>query len=388
MKKINYCVVSHTAIGKNKTDNPGPGHSLAYHLEREKQPYLFIRHSIYNEGITFITFFDGINRIEKIIEHKPYFGELGIRLLEGWITFTAVFMFFKKSEIVYIGEDPLNAFWGLILKKMNKVRIFITFNPDYTKTRYPNYLLNIFYHFLDKLTNKNSDIILAVSKRILDIRRRDGIPSEKLVWIPNSPAISRTKKLVLKSGNPNKLIVVSARKSVSEFIMLLNAMEILIKDIPRIRLTFVCLPLMEKKIKALVKKKKLQKNILFLGSMSHDELFKIIASHGIGLAFYVNSYSGEYYMDSMKARDYLALGLPVIISGDNGTADDIVESHAGINIKANEKELISAIKKIVENKKLYLELRANALELASERDIEKILNKTFERISIEYSRRK
>ncbi len=384
MKKINYCVVCHTAIGKNKTDNPGPGHALIYYLEKEKQPYLFIRHSIYAEGITFMTYSDGVNKTDKIIEHKIYFGEIGARIFEGWITFRLILKYYRKSKIVYIGEDPLNAFWGLVLKKIYKAKMFITFNPDYTKTRYGNLLLNNFYHFLDRLTNRNSDLILAVSRRILDIRRSDGIPSEKLIWVPNSPAISRTKKLVSNSGDPHKLIVVSARRTISEFTMLLNSIEVLSKEIPQIKLTFVCLPLMEKKLKALVKKKKLQKNIFFLSSMSHDELFKAIASHGVGIAFYINSYSGEYYMDSMKARDYLALGLPVIISGDNGTAEDIVENNAGIHIKANEKELIAAIKKISGNKRLYSELRANALALATKRDNEQILKKIFEKISIEY----
>lgn len=385
MKKISYCIVCHTEILKNNIDNAGPAHSIVFYLENKANPYLFIRHSIYAEGITFVTYFDGANKKEEIIRYGKSFGEMGARFQEGLITFKLIYKYFKKSSLVYIGVDPLNALWGLIQKKINKVKIFIVFNPDYTKKRYGNLLLNKFYYFLDSLTSHRADMLLAVSMRILDVRKNDGIEAEKLFWLPNSPAISRTKKLVLKNGNPLNLIVVSARKSVDEFFMLLDTMELLVKDFPEIKLTFVCLPLMEKKLKVIVKKRELQRSIRFAGSMSHDNLFRVIAKHGVGLAFYVNSYSGEYYMDSMKARDYLALGLPVIISGDNGTADDIVKNNAGVHINANEAELAAAIRKIIQNKKLYSKLRANALELASKRDNEKILNEVFKKINTEYN---
>ena len=385
MKKISYCIVSHTVISKNNIDNAGPAHTISYYLEKQQQPFLFIRHSIYLEGVTLVTYFDGISKKEEVIPYKVIFGEIGARIWEGWLTFKLISRFLDKDQPVYIGVDPLNTVWGLLLKKLRRVKMLIAFSPDYTKSRYSNAFLNMLYHFLDKLTVRNADLVLAVSNRILDIRRSDGISDNKLIWLPNSPSIARTRHLVSKVVNPFKLIVVSTRKSVDEFTMLLNAIGNLSKEFPGIKLTFVCLPIMEKELKALVKKRRLDHNITFLGAMSHDKLFRTIADYGIGIAFYINSYPGEYYIDSMKARDYLALGLPVIISGDNGTAEDIEKNKAGLHINANEKELVKAIRELIVNKQLYSEFRVNALKLAKVRDSERVLDELFNKININSS---
>lgn len=383
MKKFSYCIASHAAIGKDNADNAGPAHTIAYYLEKKQQPFLFIRHSIYSEGITFVTYFDGTRKKEEVIRHKEKFGEIGVRIWEGRLTFKLISKFLDKNQFVYIGVDPLNILWGLLLKKLRKIKMLVAFSPDYTKSRYDSKIINSFYHFLDKLVIRNADLVMAVSNRILDVRRKDGISEKKLIWLPNSPSVRRTEHLVSKAPDPLRLIVVSARKSIDEFTMLLNVMEKLSKKFSNVKLTFVCLPIMEGELKSLVKKRKLQNNINVLGAMSHDELFKVIARHGVGIAFYINSYSGEYYMDSMKARDYLALGLPVIISGDNGTAEDIEKNRAGLHINVNEKELVKAIRELIVNKRLYNELRVNALNLAKIRDSEKILDKIFNRISDE-----
>lgn len=382
MKKINYCIVTHIVINKSNSEISGPAHTIAYFLEKRQQPFIFIRHSIYSEGATLVTYFDGKSKRDEIFKRKKLLGELGKRLWEGWITLKLLFRFSDKKSYIYIGVDPLNALWGLLLKQFGKIKILIVFTVDYAKERYENTLHNKIYHFLDRLSSSNSDLTLAVSNRILDLRRRQGIPEDKLIWLPNSPTSSRTKHLISKTANPYNLILVSTELSVETFITLLNVVKKLSESFSRVKLTIICLPVVEEKLKVTVEKLGLFSHVVFLGTMSHDKLFETIANNGIGIAFYANNNPWEYYIDSMKTRDYLALGLPVIISGDNGTAEDIEKNNAGIRIEVSKKELEQAIRVLFIDKKLYSRLRVNALVLAHKRDSEKILNKLFNRIRV------
>lgn len=377
MKKISYCIVTHIVINNNKSEISGPAHTISYYLERNRQPFIFIRHSIYSEGETFVTYFDGKNKHDETFIRSKLFGEAGKRLWEGWITLKLLTGYSNIKSCTYIGVDPLNALWGLILKLLGKIKVIVVFTVDYAQTRYENTLYNTIYHFLDKLTSSHSDLLLSVSNRILQLRRNQGIPESKLIWLPNSPTASRTKRYISKIVNPYNLIVVSTELSVQTFIIVLNVVKSLSKSFPGVKLSIICLPIVEEKLKVVVKKLGLQSHVAFLGTMSHDELFETIANHGIGIAFYANNSLWEYYIDSMKTRDYLALGLPVIISGDNGTAEDIEKNNAGIRIKENEYDLEQAVELLITNRKLYNTLRTNALKLARKRDSEKILQKLF-----------
>ena len=127
----------------------------------------------------------------------------------------------------------------------------------------------------------------------------------------------------------------------------------------------------------------LTQNVFLVGSKTHDEVFKILSSQGIGIAMYTDDAPWSYYSDSMKARDYLALGLPVIISGNIGTADEIKNEKAVILIKNEKEDLVKAIERLLKDSTYYEELRENALRLARENDIEKILDKALREESLQ-----
>ena len=131
--------------------------------------------------------------------------------------------------------------------------------------------------------------------------------------------------------------------------------------------------------KDLVNKKRLKNNVILLGRKSHEEVFKIISEHGVGIALYTDDAPWSYYSDSMKARDYLALGLPVIISGNLGTTQEIKDGNAGIVIKRRKDDIVRAVESLVTDRVLYNNLRENALRLAKENDIDNILNKTLKK---------
>ena len=124
----------------------------------------------------------------------------------------------------------------------------------------------------------------------------------------------------------------------------------------------------------------IENHVTFIGPMSHKELLKLLSKAAIGLALYNDMRSWAYFSDSMKARDFLACGLPVLITKNTSTADDIKRANAGFVVEANEKQLTHAIDNMFSDKGLYLGFRKNALDLAKEHDIIRHLDKRFESI--------
>lgn len=373
--KNKFVIVTHAVLSEAE-DIAGPAHTIVSYLNKKEAEVLFIRHSLFGNGVTLIT---NKNKINLRIDPGFRYNEIFQRLIEGFRTIRIFFSVFKNQKPVYIGVDPLNSIWGVILKKMGRIKILITFTVDYSDKRYKNAIMNSLYHFIDRMTVKNSDYLWSVSKRILDLRLRQGVKKNKLFYIPNSPPFSQIKPLVKKNPNQHKLVTISTISKAVDFVIVLDAISELKKEM-KIRLTIIGAGPGLENLKKEVKKRELSKEIVFLGPKTHEEVFEILSRHGIGIALYTDEAPWSFYSDSMKARDYLALGLPVVISGDIGTAHEINEKRAGIVIKRKKEELVAALKKLIEDKNYFNSLRKNALELAEKNDVEKILNLVFEKI--------
>jgi len=373
MKNIKYILVTHVSVVDGK-DIAGPAHTIRKFLESKKYKYIFIRHSITGAQQTFIEK-PGDTTQEKVIINSAG-SEIINRIREGFITIKEVLSNREKQEyIVYLGVDPLNCLWGYLLKKLGIIKFLILFSADYCTKRYENKLLNQIYFAIDSLCARNADLVLAVSQRILDVRLKSSINPKKLFLLPNSPALSPIVKYRQKKVKPTDIIMVGLLAGDIDHSYIFKAFKNLMKKIPDINLTIIGSGNGMTLLKKTVQDLKLGKNINFLAPMSHDKLFQVISGYGIGLALYSDDDPCRYYCDSMKARDYLAMGLPVILSGDFGTATEIQKFKAGIIINSVQEELEHAIEKLVFNIELYKKYRDNAIKLASKYDNDRILDK-------------
>lgn len=368
-----FVVVTHAVLSDTR-DVAGPAHNIVSYLDKKNQDYLFIRHSLFKGDKTLIHLKKEGKSREFELESYSNFGEPVNRILEGFQTIKIINKYLRNEKTVYIGIDPLNSLWGLILKKTGKVSDLISFTVDYSPKRFENKILNSVYHFIDKITLRFSDQAWSVSSRIFDLRLRQGKKSDDLFLIPNAPAVRELKKLINKNPNPFNLITIGTISKALDFGLIIDAMQMLVKKYPKLKLTIIGQGDGMNDLRENIQRKKLTKNIVLAGLKTHKEVFEILSSQGIGIAIYTDNAPWSFYSDSMKARDYLALGLPVIISGNIGTAAEIKKSNAGINIKKDKRDLSEAIEKLISDKKLYMILRENALKMSDETDIEKTLN--------------
>ncbi|MBN1162307.1 glycosyltransferase [Patescibacteria group bacterium] len=114
----------------------------------------------------------------------------------------------------------------------------------------------------------------------------------------------------------------------------------------------------KKELQKEIKKQGNDKYVKFYGFMSTDEFDKIAETCDLGLALFVPEIGGQpnfsYYADPSKPRDYLANGLPVLITAVPFIHKDIQEYNAGIVLdKYSAESLVLAVSAYVKNPSMY-----------------------------------
>jgi glycosyltransferase involved in cell wall biosynthesis len=368
-----FLIVSHARFDDKGEPVHGTASELAPYLERKKKYYLYIQHSLFNGMATKILTFKN---------KKKYIKNLGLTFLpfplriiqEYFITVRVILQLNKMNKYIYVGIDPLNAYLGIMLRNFGKVNKVIFYTADYADKRYENNFMNFIYHWFDKYSVKNADQIWNVSTRITDIRIKQGVPNNKNFFIPNTPAIKISRK-ISSNFKQHTLVIVTHITKATDFMSMIDAIKQLKVKYKDIKLLIVGDGDYREELIRIVESLQLNKNIIFTGSKTHEDVLKIIASAGIGLAIYTNQFPWTKYGDSMKAREYLAFGLPVIINDVTSTSDDIKKANAGIVITSNTK-IKNAIEKLFSNKKEYAIMRDNAFALAKETDFSHNIEKT------------
>jgi glycosyltransferase involved in cell wall biosynthesis len=287
---------------------------------------------------------------------------------------SSIFYLKKHKTDIYIAIDPVNALSALIGKRLHWVDRVIFYTADYALKRFSNPILNRFYHFLDKLAINNADCIWNVSSRIREIRKKQKVPDSKNILIPNAPLVKVFKEYRKIIKYKNSFVLMANFTPAINYQLILEVIRDLKKKYKTIKLGFIGAGEMEEQTKKIVREYGLLDNVTFLGFMDHNSAITTAASYEIGVAPYASLHPWTEYGDSLKAREYLALGLAVIISNNVSTGDDIVKYGAGYSIQMDIKHLYKTMDKLLSNKRLLSKMQKNAIKAAKDYDLEKILD--------------
>lgn len=368
-----YIVATHSVFLNNQEVN-GPAHTIVDYLRKKNLPVTFIRHplntDVHSSKIT-------ENNIENQIEHIK--GPKILAYIQE-IYVNCKHIFSKDEDMYFIGIDPLNALAGLLAKIIKGDELMtVYYIADYTENRFKNKLINSIYFFVDNLVCRKVDQIWCVSSRIKSKKISQGIPATNIELVPNSPQIQINDWTLTYDNNHNCILVCYLAKSI-DFEAILDIIGLVSKSIIDISLTIVGDGDQRKEFENLVSERNLQSKIKFLGSLPHAQTLENMRKSFIGLAMYSGNISWNYYGDSMKAREYLAYGLPVVINDIPSTADDIRENNAGFVIY--ERDIENAAKFIIrccQDNDYYVSIRNNAYLLAKKYDKNTLLDRLIKR---------
>lgn len=161
--------------------------------------------------------------------------------------------------------------------------------------------------------------------------------------------------------------------------LIVESLPIVIKRIPRVKLIVIGTGLLAQKLKDIVCELRLEKSVEFKGFIAdHRDVETILSKCGVGLAVYPpNPKSFTYYADPSKPKQYMACGLPVIVTRVPQVAHDIEKRGSGIVINYDKEALANAIIRLLTDDNLYATCRRNAIEFASEHEWSGIFDKAF-----------
>lgn len=369
-------------VAGHVTEIYGPVQALRKYLENEKFSFQFISHPLRECAIThsLIENFDKGNLVSskalKRTRRKlvSFVGDL-------FLNISLVFGKGRGKTIFFIGIDSINAFSGIILRKLGAVEKVVYYVIDYSPRRFGNEVLNYFYHYLDTFCAKYADYVWNISSRIAELRERQGLQRDRNMVVPVGIDCNEIRVGAFPDIKPNRFIFVSYLSADKGCQLAIEAMVEIVKHKKDVSMDIIGTGPYEKELKRLVNEYNLTNNIRFLGYMAQDVLINNLLGGGIALAPYLdNPDSFSYYADPTKVKTYLACGLPVIITKVPSIAGEIERLKMGLVIEYNKEEFISAALTLLENTDYYNQCRANALKYVAGLQWKEIYNKAFSRL--------
>lgn len=375
LSELSVIIVSHILF-------EGHAQELENFLSKRCREVMFIGHPFSNATwkSSFVRIYKSGNLKFKIEGPEVKGPELFLFIKDFLLTFYFIFKYNKKFDI-FIGLDPLNALAGILLKKIGIVRIVIFYVIDYVPIRFKNALLNGIYHFIDRFCVYHADYTWNLTASMIEARAKRGINKTNQMVVPTGTNYDRIKHLLGEEVDKTSIIFVSHLRKGQGIELILEAMPIVVKRIPTAKLIIIGTGPLEDYFRSEVKKRYLDKNIIFLGYKNHGEIEKIIPKCRVGIAPYVpdpNSFT--WYADPSKPKVYLGCGVPVIITKVPEIAFEIEKRGAGIAINYDKHELANAIIKLLTDDELYRQCRKNALKFAAEYTWTNIFYNAFSQI--------
>lgn len=277
---------------------------------------------------------------------------------------------------LFLGVDNLNAFCGIVLRALGRARTVVYYVIDYTPRRFSNPLLNRLYHWVDRFAVRHADQVWNISARIAEVRRRQGLPETRNHVVGVGVDLGAVGSA--EQRRMHDLVLVSHLTEDKGVQLAIQAMPLIRKRVADSRLLIIGTGPYAAELGRLAQAAQLGDAVRFLGPMTRQQLFAFLPACGVALAPYVESAASiTYYADPTKPKEYLACGLPVVITPVPWIAEAIATHPMGACVPYDAEALADAVVRLMSDGELYARCRANARRFTENLSWEKIYNDAF-----------
>lgn len=300
--------------------------------------------------------------------------QLSYKIRDFLTVFEHAYRYPKRTDI-FIGLESIFTLAGICLKKLNKVKTIIYYVSDYSPNRYGNRMINAIYLALDRFCCIHADYVWDVSPAMMPARIKHGFDLNKSashLIVPNGLFENQINPVSMKQKKLFDIVYAGSLTPENGPDILIKAIKIIVKTLPKIKLHFYGGPLdYEKKLKVLTNRLHLNSNIVFHGLQTDvSKLSNEIRFYSIGLAPYRKfENSVRWYADATKLRLYMGAGLPVITTEVPPLGKTL--DKAGIIINDDENTFASTIISILSNRKTLTRMSESASKWAKNNTWEK-----------------
>jgi glycosyltransferase involved in cell wall biosynthesis len=281
---------------------------------------------------------------------------------------------------LFIGVDNLNASAGLLLRLAGRVKSVAFYVIDYTDRRFENALLNWIYQAFDRFAVAGADSVWNLSERMRVVRRRQGLAEERNLLVPVGVELGAVKHRPKSAIRRKRLLYMGALQKGKGIELLIGAFPEIRRRAPGAELHIIGFGPLEAELKRLVASSSAKAAIRMPGGMGHDALFSEVPAYGVAFAPYLDepgSYS--WWCDPTKPKEYLACGLPLIITKVPWIWERVADPRKpmGVAIDVDKDQLVEASVKLLRDERFYWRCRKNALEFASGLAWDSIYDRAF-----------
>lgn len=319
----------------HSTGMKGPGDFLEDYLLQKGHTVFKLEHPLDTYNLATTHFYKNKVLIKK-------FQRRSVSVLNYAIDyfFSLTTLLFSPCD-VFIGANNFDTLVGISAKILIRKNIhqILYFASDYSVNRFGNPLLNHAYVLIERIVLKRSDRVISNTKRAEKERLRLGLVKEKSIVIPNGVFLNSprfTKKQIHKKwfifiGNVTK------EHGLLEF---LRALEPLIE-----KLVVIGQGDQWKDLEAFCKKSHFSSELYY--KKDHEFVIQFLQHfQGFGLAPYTLRSQWTYFASPLKVNEYIATGVPVIISSVPEISETVEKGKLGITYEIFDLE---TIKKKIQN---------------------------------------
>lgn len=301
----------------------------------------------------------GLN-IEVIGGERHYYNPLNLY---------SIYKSLKDYNVIHTNDFP-SQLWTAVLKIFLKRKLLILTEHSTSNNR-RKYKI---FKYIDKYIHYQYDYIVSITKEVENSLLKWYLVKKNKKYVVINNGINLLKfrdnseytreKFNLKKHDTVLVMVSRIDFKTKDYETLLKA----IVDL-NIKLLIIGEGPDTEKLKNKVTELKIEKKVYFLGR--RDDVEKILPLCNIGIL------SSHYEGFGLAAIEMMACGLPTIVSNVDGLRQ-IVEGYGLIFEKGNEKDLEEKLKKLLEDKEYYKNIRKKCIKRSLEYSIEKSFNKYLE----------
>jgi len=264
-----------------------------------------------------------------------------------------------------VALDNLNAAVAIALRSLGLVDKVVYYVIDHTPQRFTNPILNWAYGRADAFCCLHADHIWVLGQRMREAKLARGARPEQLVEVPIG--VSVPWKKVPAAARAPRLVVASRLEKGKGVQLVIESMPLIRKQVRGAELHIYGSGPYEGELKALAGRLGLGQAVEFHGFVEgHAQLLAALPQYQVGLAPYLpDAANYSYWADPAKPKEYLAAGLPVVITRVPLIAEEIAARPMGLAIDYTLEALAGACVRLLKDARFRGRCRRQGLSFAA-----------------------
>lgn len=297
------------------------------------------------------------------------------------LVYTVKFAFnTKKKWDTYIGMDGLCVFFGLVLRLFGKTKKVIYWVIDFVpENRFDSKFKELVYRVVNTIGYRLADEVWDLSPRMIEAREKYWGLSPKVYkgWrlVPFGVRLDRVQPQDYSTVEKHSIVFMGHLLEKQGVQFIIKALPTLKGEYPDVLFKIVGDGPYKPSLESLAKDLGVYDSCKFYGKVpNHDEMLSIVANSCVSVAPYVKELdTWTYFADPGKVKEYLATGVPVLLTDLPWNAHDIEDYGCGEIITLTNENIVTGLLSLFDEAK-NRKMREKAIEYSKRFDYTSIFD--------------